>query len=70
MLADKEVLIRKACRFGKFFHDDKYLFNEAYQNAFCSEEKTAIYPRSIISQDDFDKFLIMEKEHCKEFFLT
>lgn len=67
LLADKGVLIRGACRFGKLFHDDKYLFGEAYQNAFYSEEKTAVYPRIIISQEDFDKFLIMEKEHCKEF---
>lgn len=66
LLADKGVLIRGAGRFGKLYHDDKYLFGEAYQNAFYSEEKTAIYPRIIIPQDVFNQFTETEKDHCNE----
>lgn len=45
------VLVRGACYLGKAYHDNNICFGEAINEAYLLQEKCAIYPRIIISED-------------------
>lgn len=46
-------LVRGAITIGDLYHDDKVIFGPALNKAYQMESELAIYPRVIISQDDF-----------------
>lgn len=45
------VLVRGACYIGNAYHDNEFCFGEAINEAYLLQEKCAIYPRIIISEE-------------------
>lgn len=50
LLAFEGIVCRGAIAYGKFYHDDKYLFGPALVDAYETESKAAMYPRVIVDK--------------------
>ena len=50
LLVFEGIICRGAVAYGKFYHDDKYLFGPALVEAYETESKAATYPRVIIDK--------------------
>ena len=52
---NNNVLVRGACYLGNAYHDENFCFGEAVNESYLLQEKCAIYPRIIISDDIIKK---------------
>ncbi len=66
LLAFEGIVCRGAIAYGKFYHDDQYLFGPALVDAYETESKAAIYPRVIIDKSVVDIYNESAKKISKK----
>lgn len=64
-LASQGIFCRGAIAYGKFLHDEKFLFGPALVEAYETESKAALYPRVIIDKSVLDVYKQKSKKALK-----
>ena len=64
-LAFQGIICRGAVAYGKFYHDEQFLFGPALVEAYETESKAAMYPRVIIDKSVIQIFNEKKRKYSK-----